>query len=177
MTTSLVLTFVGRDRPGLVRAISETVTRCGGSWLDSRLARLAGEFAGIVLVTVGDSDVAALSEGLRALETAGLRVNIQVGSEPPASKGDNRPLLSLEFLGHDRPGIVRDITQALVDLGANIEELASRIERAAFSGEDMFNASIRLRVPDGVTPETIRKALERLAGEVMVDFSAGVAGP
>ncbi len=29
MTTSLVLTFVGDDRPGLVSAISEKVAACG----------------------------------------------------------------------------------------------------------------------------------------------------
>ena len=51
MTTSLVLTFMGRDKPGLANAISETIAAAGGSWMDSRLARLADKFAGIVLVT------------------------------------------------------------------------------------------------------------------------------
>ncbi|MGH7106161.1 MAG: ACT domain-containing protein, partial [Acetobacteraceae bacterium] len=52
MTTSLVVTFVGRDRPGLAHALAEAVAAADGNWLESRLARLAGEFAGIVLVGV-----------------------------------------------------------------------------------------------------------------------------
>ena len=52
MTTSLVLTFVGDDRPGLVNAVSQTVAAHGGTWLESRSARLAGKFAGVVLVGV-----------------------------------------------------------------------------------------------------------------------------
>ena len=47
--TSLVLTFVGDDRPGLVNAISEKVVDFGGTWLESRSVRLAGKFAGVVL--------------------------------------------------------------------------------------------------------------------------------
>ena len=50
MATSLVLTFVGDDRPGLVNAISQAVAAHAGTWLESRSVRLAGKFAGVVLV-------------------------------------------------------------------------------------------------------------------------------
>ena len=36
----LVLTFVGDDRPGLVKAIAEKVADCGATWLESRSVRL-----------------------------------------------------------------------------------------------------------------------------------------
>ena len=52
MDTHLVLAVIGKDRPGLVNAVSETVTAGGGNWLDTRMARLAGQFAGILLVDV-----------------------------------------------------------------------------------------------------------------------------
>ena len=77
MTTPIVLTFIGHDRPGLVNAISEKVAASGGTWLESRLAHLAGEFAGILLVSVPDSKIAALTAALRDLETAGLRITIE----------------------------------------------------------------------------------------------------
>ena len=60
MTTPLVLTFVGDDRPGLVNAISEKVAACGATWLESRSARLAGKFAGVLLVSAPDETLAAL---------------------------------------------------------------------------------------------------------------------
>jgi glycine cleavage system regulatory protein len=76
MTTPLVLTFVGRDRPGLVNAIAERVASAGGTWLESRLVRLAGEFAGVVLVAAPPDTFEALAATLAGLETAGLRVTI-----------------------------------------------------------------------------------------------------
>ncbi len=70
---------------------------------------------------------------------------------------------------------MRDATRALTRLGVNIEEFSSGIESAAFTGEEMFRAAAWLRVPDGVAGEDVRKALEGLAGEIMVDIAA--SGP
>ena len=61
----LVLTVIGADRPGLVSAVSAPVERHGGSWQQSQMARLAGEFAGIVLVSVPEAAVEALEADLR----------------------------------------------------------------------------------------------------------------
>src|SRR5208337_5257294 len=68
----LVLTFVGDDRPGLVNAMSEKIAACGATWLESRSARLAGKFAGILLVGVPEANVAALEKALGDLKPAGL---------------------------------------------------------------------------------------------------------
>ena len=79
---SLILTVIGPDRPGLVRALASAVAARGGSWLESRMARLAGQFAGIVLVEAPDS----LADDLRALESEGLRITVQSASgEAPAA--------------------------------------------------------------------------------------------
>ena len=75
--TSLVLTFVGDDRPGLVNAISEKVVDFGGTWLESRSVRLAGKFAGVVLVRVPDENLIPLESALAKLAPSGLRVSIE----------------------------------------------------------------------------------------------------
>ena len=81
--TSLVLTFVGDDRPGLVNAISEKVLEFGGTWLESRSVRLAGKFAGVVLVQVPDDNLIPLeSAPWRNLRLSGLRVSIERGAAP-----------------------------------------------------------------------------------------------
>ncbi len=173
MTTSLVLTFIGHDRPGLVETISRTIAAFGGSWRDSRLAHLAGEFAGILLIDVVDANAAALSADLLGLEATGLRVTVErsAGAGPvPRFRA-----LKLALVGHDRPGIVRDVTQVLTRLGVNIEEFTSGIESAAFAGDEMFRATAWLRVPDDVTGGDVQRALEGLAGEVMVDIVASEA--
>ena len=138
MTTPLVLTFVGRDRPGLVNAIAERIASAGGTWLESRLARLAGEFAGIVLVAAPEEKFEALAATLAGLETAGLRVTIS--PSVPAASASSERLIAVSIVGAERPGIVRDVTQALTRLGVNIEEFVSGVEGEPLTGAEMFRA-------------------------------------
>ena len=78
---SLVLTLIGDDRPGLVSAVSTPVEQAGGSWQRSELTRLAGKFAGVVLVDVPEDGVAGLVRALGAIE----ELHVQV--EPAGSAG------------------------------------------------------------------------------------------
>ena len=171
MTTPLVLTFVGDDRPGLVNAVSEKVVDFGGTWLESRSVRLAGKFAGVVLVRVPDENLIPLESALAKLAPSGLHVSIERG----AAADSKRPArtVKLDVVGNERPGIVRDVTQALTRLGVNIEEFSSGLEGEPFTGVEMFRASARLRAPDGLALEDLRKALEKLAAEIMVDLTVG----
>ena len=80
-------------------------------------------------------------------------------------------ILSLELVGQDRPGIVREVTSVLAGLDVNIEDFATRTENGAWSGERLFRASARLSIPAGVTSDEVQSALEAISGEIMVDFS------
>jgi glycine cleavage system regulatory protein len=166
---SLILTVVGPDRPGLVRALSEAVATQGGSWLESRMARLAGQFAGIVLVEAPES----LLDDLRALESQGLRIAVQSGlaSGPPGvATVAAEPRLALEVVGNDRPGIVRDIAQILAGSGVNIEELTTGVASGSFSGETLFRVTALVRAPSAAAVDAVRAGLERLGNELMVDI-------
>jgi len=174
MTTPLVMTFIGRDRPGLVNAISRRVAENGGTWLESRLAHLAGEFAGIVKLEAPEEHIADLTAALRGLEGHGLHVAVSRG----ISSREPKPgaSLTIELIGLDRPGIVRDVTETLTHLGVNIEEFESGLSSEAFTGAPMFEAKARLHTPEGLSVDELRKALERLAGELMADISVSEAG-
>ncbi len=162
---SLILTVVGPDRPGLVRALAEAVAARSGSWLESRMARLAGQFAGIVLVEAPDS----LLDDLRALESQGLRVTVQTATSGPAVAAGN-PRFALEVVGNDRPGIVRDISQVLAASGVNIEELTTGVVSGSFSGETLFRVTALLRAPEMAAMDAVRGGLELLGNELMVDI-------
>ena len=70
MTTYLVLTAIGDDRPGLVESLSQVITENSGNWLESSMSQLAGKFAGILRVSVSDEDAESVSyTHLRAHET------------------------------------------------------------------------------------------------------------
>jgi glycine cleavage system regulatory protein len=172
--TLLTLTLIGQDRPGLVSTLSAEIAAADGNWLESRMARLAGQFAGILLAEVPDAKVEALIEALRGLEAKGLRLTVERsrGEEP----GGTHRTLQLELIGHDRPGIVREIAQALAGRRVNIEELITDVVTGSFSGERMFKASARLRVPDDVATEELRAVLEPLANELMIDLTLAQPG-
>jgi glycine cleavage system regulatory protein len=172
--TPLVLTFVGDDRPGLVNQISQAVATHGGTWLESRSARLAGKFAGILLVRIPDESVIPLESALAKLAPSGLRVSIDRGA---AEAEWPERTVKLEIVGNERPGIVRDVTQALSRLGVNIEEFSSGLEREPFTGAEMFRAKARLSAPEDLALDDLRRALERLAAEIMVDLSVAEDEP
>ena len=164
----LVLTVIGSDRPGLVELVSRIIAGHGGNWLESRMSRLGGEFAGIIRVEVPPAAGPALARDLAALSAQGLIVVCRSsGTEPAAA----RRFAALDLVGHDRPGIVRDISQALARAGANVEELTTSCESAAMSGEPLFKAAIKIGLPDGCDIAAIRRELEQIAANLLVDIS------
>jgi glycine cleavage system regulatory protein len=168
MAISLVIAFVGPDRAGLVSAISDAVAAHEGTWLDSRLARLAGQFAGIVRADAPEDKAEALEAALLTL--AGLKVTVTRGvgaGEAPKRR------LRLDLTGLDRPGIVRDATRALAALGVNIAEFETELRSAPFSGLALFHAEAVLEAPETVSLDDVREALEGLSGELTAEFPAG----
>ena len=166
MRRSLVLTVIGDDKPGIVEHLADQVLAAGGNWEESRMARLAGKFAGILRVSVDADRAEALTTKLTTTDPA-LRVVVE-----GAGDGAERPLrtLRLELVGNDHPGIIRDISRVLAQNGVNIEELETDITSAPMSGETLFRARASVRMPPSLTLEWLRSRLEALAGELMVDL-------
>lgn len=168
MQTSLVLTVLGPDRSGLVKSIAEAVKAHQGNWQESRMVRLAGQFAGLAHVTLPQEQLAALQQSLQTLQQNGLQILMQ--QSDVASEANVTPLM-LELLGHDRPGIIHDITRQLAALNVNIEELESEQRAAPMSSELLFYAQLKLGLPAGVTAEDVQGAFESMPDPLMVDLS------
>ena len=171
VTQSLVLTLIGSDRPGLVEALSQTVADHSANWLESRLARLAGRFAGVLRVDVPDGNAEQLVTALEALASHGLKVVVEVSAEDEPS-GEFRPM-RLDLVGNDRPGIIHEISQALARRGVNVDELHTECRSAPMSGDMLFHANADLGVPPGLAVETLRDELERIAQDLIVDIQLG----
>jgi glycine cleavage system regulatory protein len=169
MQASLILTIVGADRPGLVNLISDRVTAFGGNWLESRMANLAGQFAGIVHLHVPESNAGPLIVAFRELEAQGLQIVVTRGTESSGVRAGRR--MKLELIGQDRPGIMRDISHALASRGVSIDELATDGVSGSMSGESLVRAYAQLRVPADVPTTQLRAALEALANDLMVDLT------
>ncbi|MCA8922050.1 MAG: glycine cleavage system protein R [Planctomycetes bacterium] len=173
-TANLVVTVIGADRPGLVEALSACATTHGANWEASRLVRLAGRFAGVVLVQVDEDRAEALERELGELAGRGLKVHVDRGPGGPEAPRAGRPL-RVEVVGNDRQGIVTRVASALVALKVNVEELESAVEVAPMAGEQLFRLKATLLVPAEVGDELIRASLEGIGGDLMVDLLS-VAG-
>lgn len=169
MNQDVILTVVGSDRPGLTRAIADAVYAAGGNWLESHLSRLGGKYVGSVLVELPAERLGELETAARAIDAVGLHVEILPAAADGARSGQP---LGIEIVGQDRPGIVREVTTVLAGLEVNIEDFTTSIEGSAWSGAPLFRARAKLLIPATVSTDQVREALERLSGEIMVDFSA-----
>ena len=169
MTTSLVVTLVGPDRPGLVSALSDKAIEFGANWADSVMSNFAGQFAGIVQLEVRPESCEALVSALRTLEGPEMHISITQGGSAGKPVATRR--LKLDLVGHDRPGIIHSISSQLAKRQISIEKLETHIVSGAMSGEQMFRMNALLLAPQALDDDELRSGLEGLANELMVDIS------
>lgn len=166
MQTTLVMTVIGPDRTGLVESVAKVVAEHGGNWLESRMCRLGGEFAGIVRVSVPKAQCAALEAALASISD----LTIVVRGDEIVRDASQAVLVALEVVGQDRPGIVREITRALTVQGINVEELETECASAPMSGELLFQANARILVPPNVALDQLRQTLEQSLSGLTVEL-------
>lgn len=171
--TRVILVVSGSDRPGLTKALADAVHAAGGNWLESDLSRLGGKYVGSVLVELKAAALPDLETQVRAVDASGLRVSVVPADSEAQPGGD---ALTVELVGQDRPGIVREVTAVLAALGVNIDSLTTATEHGAWSGEPLFRAEAKVTLPDGIDQDEVQAALEAISGDVMVDFTVRKAG-
>jgi glycine cleavage system regulatory protein len=166
--TFLVLTVIGDDRPGLVGELSATISSHQGNWLESSMSRLAGKFAGIVRVALPAAQAEALKAALGKM--AALKVMAESAAEKSVSAGR---LLKLSLVGHDRIGIVREVSQALAKHAVNVEKLETHTASAPMSAEILFHCEADLAAAPDIDTRALKAELEKLSDDLMVDISLG----
>lgn len=169
MLATLVMTVIGSDRPGLVQMVAARVADHGGNWLESRMCRLGGQFAGILRVEVPQVRRDELVNALRTLEVDGLRVIIHAEGGVGAAAVPGT-LATIELVGNDRPGILRSVSGVFAAHGVNVEELASERVSAPMDGVMLFKARATVLCPPNVKLSAVRADLEKIATDLMVDL-------
>ena len=170
--TSLIVTFIGDDRPGIVEQLAEVVEAQGGNWLESQLSQLGGKFAGLVLVDCpGDSPSTCaeqLHSALQAKMGALCSITVTASGEPsqPAPGRD----VSLNVMGPDRQGIVREVSHALAQRGINVLRLNSDVVSAPMSAELLFKATINARIPQDAEFDQLAQKLDEIANQMTLDI-------
>ncbi|PJG58979.1 glycine cleavage system protein R [Aeromonas cavernicola] len=168
MQKQLVITVIGADKPGIVEVLAAVINREQGNWLGSAMSELAGQFAGILHVSVPDQHYGRLCEALVNLPD--LTISFAEGTthvEPPHQ-------LMMTVTGNDRPGIVHELASLLRQLNINVADLTTGCEPAPHSGAPLFYAHALVALPDGLALETLVSALEALSDDLVVDIDEDV---
>ena len=163
------LTVLAKDKPGIVKSISDLVLANHGDWLESGLSRLGGQFAGIVSVSLPDDSLDSFKKGLSALVADGITIKLQSFEQENAFEG--KP--ALVFLeANDRPGIIEEIASVFAENNINVEKLDSFCESASMAGYELFKAEIKVSLPKGIGIKKLESILETVSDDLMVSIDS-----
>lgn len=172
MKPLVAISAIGRDRPGIVAALSKVLFEKGCNLEDSSMTRLRGDFAVLLLVSLPEGLGLSQLEG--ALETVarewGLTHSVRVlsGDETMESADGGLPH-TLVVYGLDHPGIVHRVTQAAADRKMNITDLRTHVTQG--SSGPLYSLVVDLDAPDAATAAGFAKDLEGLKKELKVEIT------
>jgi glycine cleavage system regulatory protein len=169
MNTSIVLTIMADDQPGIIQTVSRALHKHGGSWTQSSMSSLAGQFAGILLASVPIENSATCRKELYGLESQGLRVTAHISDQIAETEASHE--YTLDLLGNDRPGIVHEITTVLANHNVNVKSLETVVEAASMGGGEIFKTKAELLVPESTDIDALEDDIENLANDLMVNIS------
>jgi glycine cleavage system transcriptional repressor len=161
----LSITAIGRDRPGIVAAVTRILFEQGCNLADCAMTMLGGQFAMIMLLDAPDAlSAEQLGEALAEVESA-LDLSIDVHTAPPGSTPPPARPYVLSVYGADHPGIVYRVTAELAARQVNITDLVSRIV------SDLYTVVLDLDLPEGLDAGELEADLRAIAQEVGLDLS------
>ncbi len=169
MSRVLVLTVIGDDRPGLVEQLSAVVSAHEGNWLESSMSHLAGKFAGVLKLSVPPEKAQALEQALGYLNA--LRVIVECSLDTAETAPVRNRRLAFSLVGHDRLGIVREVSQVFARHGVNVEKLVTHVSSAPMSSETLFHAEAELRADDSLDASALKADLEQLSTDLIADIN------
>lgn len=174
MRIETVLTLTGPDRVGIVEDVTRILLELGGNVGTSRMSRLGGEFAVLMLVSLPDEAIARADAAFESLREAGYVFTLGEAHAASDVREGWEPY-RVEVHGADHEGIVHGIAKGLSARGITIESAETRTEPAPTSGTPVFVMTAHVLVPPSLAgTEWIADLDEaaRLAG-VDVEVEAG----
>jgi len=168
-TEQLIITVIATDRPGVVRALSDTVLNNQGNWLESSLSRLCGQFAGVVHLSVPSKNKATLLAAFDSLQADGINVTSHSDVSNEAASIDIKPL-EITVEANDRPGIVEEITAVLAKLNVNVEQMQTECVSASMAGYELFRADLAVSLPEGLKIDQLEASLENVSDDLVVSL-------
>ncbi|MCG8586082.1 MAG: hypothetical protein MI757_15345 [Pirellulales bacterium] len=175
MKSFLVVTVTCADRPGIVERVTDVVAAHGGNWEESRLARLGGDFAGIVMVSAAPERVDELKTALASLADDDMTVAFKDTTQAAPAAPAEHTICSLRLDGADHEGIVHDVSAYLAKHGVNVEAMETGVVSAPMSATPLFHMEARLDVPAALSLDELRENLLTIAEQLGVNIEVARA--
>ena len=169
MRNNIVFTLTGTDRIGLVHDITELLLAVDGNVETSRMARLGGEFAVLMLVSLPAEQLPHLAEQFRGLMAEGYKVTIGETEPGPGEKPAVWRPYRIEVEGADHEGIIHQIAHHLSQRGINIESMDTGTRPAPVTGTPLFRMTALVAVPPSLEGQDWQSDLEEAGQHLNVD--------
>ncbi len=170
MRTNIVFTLTGADRVGIVDEVTQLLFNLGGNVETSRMARLGGEFAILMLIALPSEQLANLDKNVQRLVGQGYKVTtIQTELTYAETHAGWRPY-QIHVQGADHEGLIHEIAHTLSQCGISIEAMETGTVRAANSGIVLFTMTAEVIVPPDLPGQTWSAALEDVAHRLQLDM-------
>lgn len=170
----LVVTAVGRDRRGTVELITDVVVKHFANIEESRMARLGGEFAVIMMLSLADDNLEALTRDLNGLNEKQLMVNSRRTDLSRMDKFQRFVPYEISVFGADHEGIVNSVARYLASEQINVEDMDTRVTNAPNTGTPLFSMTARVQVPPTLSLSELRKKLAEVGDELDVDIEVKI---
>jgi len=168
MKKHLVISALGKDRPGIVNQVSRMILDAGCNIEDSRMTVLGGEFALILLVTGVWNEVAKLEAQLKTLDKK-LDLIISIKATEPRAVKDKMVPYTVDVVSMDHPGIVQNVAEFFSSREINIEDLNTWTYAAAHTGTPMFSMNMTISIPATQNIGRLRDEFTRFCDEMNLD--------
>jgi glycine cleavage system transcriptional repressor len=170
MQTNLVLTLTGPDRIGIVEDVTRLLVARGGNVEVSRMARLGGEFAILMLVSIPAEHVGDLETDLESLPAQGYKVTTTLVQPARGEAYSGWIPYRIEVQGADHEGIIQEVAHYLSQRGINIESMDSETTPAPITGVPLFTMTAEIAVPPRLAGQGWDAGLEDLGSHLNVEI-------
>jgi glycine cleavage system transcriptional repressor len=177
MRSNIVLTLTGTDRVGIVEEVTKLLLDLGGNVETSRMARLGGEFAILLLASMPSEELPKLDDSVHNLMGHGYKVTTTQTEQSPAATMAGWKPYRIDVQGADHEGIVHEIAHSLASRGINIETMETGTARAPVSGSPLFTMTAHVAVPPDLADQDWEGDLEEAGHRLNVDVQVSSQEP
>jgi glycine cleavage system transcriptional repressor len=147
MRTNIVISVTGADRVGVVEEVTKVLLDLGGNVETSRMARLGGEFAMLMLVSFSADAGRGIEAAVADLTARGYKVTASETAQTYAESHAGWRAYHLSIEGADHEGIMHEIAAGLSARGISIESMDTSVAPASVSGALLFSLTATVVVP------------------------------